>query len=323
VKSEIRAQGITDDGSLITHYPKVSVIVLNWNGLDDTVECLESLKKIAYANCEIIVVDNGSRGNDADILEERFGDYIHMIRNDKNYGYTGGNNIGIKYAIDGSKPDYVLVLNNDTVVAPDFLNRMIEIAEGDASIGVVGPKVCHRSNPDRIQSIGAKVNMWTGQASPIGVNEVDAGQYDDAVREVDYVSGCCMLVRTEVIQKVGLFDESFFCYWDETDYCLRTREAGCRVVCVPQARILHKTPGKVSGLPYYYMARNNFRFMRKHATRGQYRTFLFYYLGYHFWLMTGACLLYHHDVGRLVGLYRGVRDGLLDSDSGARFYARD
>jgi GT2 family glycosyltransferase len=322
VKSEIRAQGITDDGSLITHYPKVSVIVLNWNGLEDTVECLESLKRITYPNCEVIVVDNGSKGDDADELARGFGDYIHLIRNEKNYGYTGGNNIAIKYAMDNSKPDYVLVLNNDTVVHPDFLTRMVEVAEGNASIGIVGPKICYHNRPDRIQSVGAKVNMRTGQAHPIGVGEVDAGQYDAAL-EVDYVSGSCMLAKAEVIQKVGLFDESYFCYWDETDYCLRTREAGCRVICVPQAKIWHKAPGKVSGLPYYYMARNNFKFMRKHATRGQYRTFLSYYLGYHLWLMTGACLLYHRDAGRLLGLYRGMRDGLLDSDSGARFYAGD
>jgi GT2 family glycosyltransferase len=280
------------------------------------------------------VVDNGSEGNDARALEEKFRDYAHVVRNDRNYGYTGGNNIGIRYVSDRSSPDYVLILNNDTIVAPDFLDRMIKTAESDASIGIAGPKVYYHKFPDRIQSAGARVNMRTGQASLIGVKEVDSGQYDKQ-REVDYVIGCCLLIKREVIQKVGLFDESYFCYWDETDYCFRAREAGYKVVYVPGAKIWHKAPlklrmqekspqsGKASGLSYYFMARNNFKFMRKHATKGQYRSFLLYFFGYHFWFMTAVCLLYHRDVGRLLGFYRGAKDGVFSSESGAGHYGGD
>jgi len=312
-------------------FPKVSIIILNWNGLEDTVECLESLKNITYSNYEVIVVDNGSKGNDAQVLEERFGDYVHLIRNDKNYGYTGGNNIAIRYVVDNSAPDYFLILNNDIIVAPDFLDQMIKSTKSDASIGIVGPKVYYSSFPDHIQSVGGKVNMRTGQASLIGVKEIDAGQYNTR-QEVDYVFGCCLLIKNEVIQKVGLFDESYFCYWDETDYCFRAREANYKVVCIPEAKIWHKasiklkvwdkTPmsNKASGLPYYYMARNNFKFMKKHATKGQYRSFLFYFFGYQFWFMTTVCLLYHRDVGRLFGFYRGVKDGLFNSNYGANRY---
>ena len=311
--------------------PKVSIIILNWNGLKDTVECLESLKKVIYPNYEVIVVDNGSRGNDAQVLEEEFGDYIHLIRNDKNYGYTGGNNIGIRYALNNSSPDYFLILNNDTVVASDFLDQLIKAAESDASMGIAGSKVYYYDFPNRIQGVGGKVNMRTGQVSLIGVKEIDTGQYD-VQRDVDYIFGCCLLVRADVIQKVGLFDESYFCYWDETDYCFRAREAGYKVVYIPEAKIWHRAPmklkvwskastgGRPSGLPYYYMARNNFRFMRGHATKGQYRSFLFYFFGYHFWFTTGVCLLYHRDMRRFFGFYRGVRDGLCNSDSGARYY---
>ena len=311
--------------------PRVSIIILNWNGLEDTVECMESLKKITYHNYEIIVVDNDSKGNDAQVLEDKFGDYVRLIRNNKNYGYTGGNNIGIRYVADNSAPDYFLILNNDTIVAPDFLGQMIKVAESDASIGIVGPKVYYYHFPKRIQSAGGKVNMRTGQASLIGVKEIDAGQYDTQ-QEVDCVSGCCLLIKKEVIQKVGLFDESYFCYWDETDYCFRAREAGYKVLYIPEAKIWHKAPLKLriwdktpmaakrSGLYYYFMARNNFKFMKKHATNGQYRSFLFYFFGYHLWFMTAVCLLYHHDVGRLLGFYRGVKDGLSNSNSGTRHY---
>lgn len=314
--------------------PRVSIIILNWNGLEDTVECLESLRKITYPNHDVIVVDNGSKGNDAQVLEERFGDYIHLIRNDRNYGYAGGNNIAIRYVLDNSSPDYFLLLNNDTIVGPDFLGQMIEVAESDASIGIVGPKVYYHNFPTRIQGAGGRVNMRTGQASHIGIKEIDAGQYDTQ-QQVDYVFGCCLLITKEAIQKVGLFDESYFSYWEETDYCFRAREAGYKVVYIPEAKIWHKAPlklkvwdrspggGKASGLYYYYMARNNFKFMRKYATKLQYCSFLFHFLGYHFWFMTGVCLLYHRDVGRLSGFYRGVKDGLLNSDSGARHYVRD
>ena len=312
----------------------VSIIILNWNGVEDTAECLQSLKKITYPNYEIIVVDNGSKGNDAGVLEERYGNYAHVIRNDRNYGYTGGNNIGIRYVLDKSSPEYLLILNNDTIAAPDFLDQMVKMAEGDDSIGIAGPKVYYHRLPNRIQSAGARVNMRTGQASLIGVKEVDTGQYDKQ-REVDYVSGCCLLMKREVIQKAGLFDESYFCYWDETDYCFRAREAGYKVVYVPGAKIWHKAPlkltvrdknptsGKASGLSYYFMARNNFKFMRKHATKGQYRSFLLYFFGYHFWFMTAVCMLYHRDVRRLFGFYRGAKDGLFNSESCARHYGGD
>jgi len=315
----------------MSDYAKVSIIILNWNGLKDTVECLESLKKVTYPNYEVIVVDNGSKGNDVQVLEERFGDYIHLIRNDRNYGYTGGNNIAIRYVLKNSSPDYFLILNNDTIVAPDFLGQMIKVAESDASIGIVGPKVYYYDFPSRIQSAGAKINMRTSQNSLIGIKQIDTGQFDTQ-QEADYVSGCCLLIKKELIQKVGLFDESYFCYWDETDYCARAREAGYKVVYTPEAKMWHKAPlklkvwdktpmsGKASGLPYYYMARNNFKFMRRHARKGQYRSFLLYFFGYYFWFMTGVCVLYHHDIRQFIAFYRGVRDGLLNFEDGAKFY---
>ena len=304
------------------NHPKVSIIILNWNGLKDTIECLESLKKVTYPNYEVTVVDNASARDDVKILRERFEGYIHIIQNDKNYGYTGGNNIGIRHSLASSQPDYFLILNPDTVVNPDFLSRMTEVAQKDALIGIVGPKVYFYDFPNCIQSVGAKINMWTGQTTPIGLKQTDVGQYDKP-REVDYVTGCCMLVKKEVISKIGLFDESYFCYWDETDYCTRARKAGYKVSCVPDSTIRHKAPMKEkiwqktlasrqsSGLPLYYSARNNFKFMRKHATKLQYVSFLACFFGYYFWLMTALCLLYYRDTNRLTSFYRGVKDGLL------------
>jgi len=316
------------------NYPRVSIIILNWNGLEDTIECLESLKKITYPNYEVILVDNGSEGNDAQVLKEKFGDYIHLIRNDRNYGYTGGNNIGIRYALDKGSPDYILILNNDMVVAPDFLTEMVKVAESDDSIGIVGPKVYYYDFPDIIHSAGMKTNAWLGYFGSIGYKHLDAGQYDTQ-QEVDSISGCCLLVKKEIIHQVGMFDESYFCYWDEVDYCFRAKSAGFRIIYVPQAIAWHKKvlkkkiwgklpyEEKASALAYYYWTRNSFKFARKRSTKGQYYTFLVYFFGWRFVFMTGICLLYHHNLRQLVAFYRGGRDGLFNSEAGAKAYVKD
>jgi len=116
---------------MIMQHPKVSIIILNWNGLKDTIECLESLKKITYPNYEVIVVDNDSKGNDADILEERYKNYIRVIRNKENLGFAGGNNVAIRQVLKEEKSDYILLLNNDTIVEPNFLEELIKIALQD------------------------------------------------------------------------------------------------------------------------------------------------------------------------------------------------
>lgn len=304
--------------------PKVSIIVLNTNDLKDTLECLSSLKKMTYRNYDVIVVDNASTGDDVKILRERFEGYIHIIQNDKNYGYTGGNNIGIRHSLASSQPDYFLILNPDTVVSPDFLSRMIEVAEKDALIGIVGPKVYYYDSPKRIQSAGAGVNMWTGQSFSFGARQIDTGQYNRQ-KEVDCLIGCCLLINSEVIKKIGMFDESYFCYWDETDYCARTKKAGFKLVCAPEATIRHKSPikEKVWGknprrnrsaeFTYYYMARNNFRFMRKHASKAQYCSFVLYFFGWHLWFTAAVCILYYRDSRDFIAFCRGIRGGICSS----------
>ena len=325
---------LTNDGNQSLNSPKVSIIILNWNGLKDTIDCLESLKKITYPNYEVIVVDNGSRGNDAQVLNENFGDYIHLIHNDKNYGYTGGNNIGIRYALSTSSPDYFLILNNDVVVAPDFLTPMIKIAKDDNSIGIIGPKLYYYDFPSIIYSAGMTTNMRLGAFSSIGHKQLDTGQYD-IQQEVDSIAGCCLLVSKKVIHEVGTFDESFFSYCDEIDYCFRAQRDGFRNMYVPQAIAWHKKVlnikfwGKLSymeqgrPLDFYYGTRNNFKFMRKHGSKRQYLTFLLHFFCWRLCFMTGICLLFHKNISELVAFYRGMRDGLLNSEASAKIYTKD
>jgi len=304
----------------INNHPKVCIIILNWNGLEDTIECLESLKKISYPNYEVIVVDNGSEGEDAQVLKEKFGDYIYLIRNDKNYGSTGGNNIGMRYALDNSNADYLLLLNNDTIVDAQFITEMLKVAETDPTIGIAGARVYYYDDPDRLQPAGVKISLWTAQTKGLVEapmqrtkrTEVDGGQYDP-VREVDWVTGCCFLIKKRVVENIGFFDESFFCYWDEPDYCLRAKKAGYKIVYVPRAKLWHKVGAatkKVTGFGHYYGARNSFLFMRKHATRWQYRCFLIYFFGVYFWRVTAGCFMHRRHPRMLFSFYQGIRDGL-------------
>lgn len=313
------------------NYPKVSIIILNRNGLGDTVECLESLKKITYPNYEVIVIDNGSHGNDVQVLRDKFGDYIHLIENNKNYGACGGRNIGMRYALENSDPDYFLLFDNDTVVDPKCVTEMAKVAEADPTVAVAGAKIYYYDNPDRLQSVWGRIDFWRGQpvytprvvADKMKTIEIDRGQYD-SIKEVNWVACGCFLIKKRALENIGFFDESYFMYWEEPDYCIRAKQAGYNIAYVPKAKIWHKfgqTTKKVTGLSRYFGARNRFRFMRKYASPWQYRCFLVYFFGFYIWVATGYYLIFHYSPGDLLGYWRGARDGLFNSEAAAKFYS--
>lgn len=302
-------------------FPKVSIIISNWNGVHDTVECLESLRKIDYPNYVITVVDNGSKCDEAKALIERFGNYIYVIENDKNYGYAAGANIGIKYALSNDHPDYCMVLNNDTKVDRLFLSELVKAAENDKFIGVVGPKVYHYDEPNLIQTIGGKLNINTGTLNE-HMAEVDRGQHDET-KEVDW-HGPCLVVKSEVIKKIGLYDDDYFVFWEDVDFCFRVRKAGYRIIYVPSSRIWHKggrSTGRLNGL--YYPIRNRFLFMRKHATKLQYFSFLAYFFCYDIWYRFFSLVSkYRWDFSKVRAVYSGIKDGASDSKSAEKNYRR-
>jgi GT2 family glycosyltransferase len=302
--------------------PKVSIITLNWNGLENTTECLESLKKINYPNYKVIVVDNGSEGNDAQVLEERFGDYIHLIKKDKNYGFAGGANIGMRYALNNSNPDYLLLLDNDTVVDPEFLTEMVKVAEAAPAIGIAQAKIYYYDEPDRLQFIGGRINLWigdiigktTGIDRILGRKEIDRGQHD-LIKEAEFTTFWCALLKRKVVESIGLFDERYFLGCEDFDYCLRAKEADYKTVYIPKAKVWHKwrTAHEIDGFFEYYGPRNRFQLMKQHATRWQYCSFLIYFFGVHFWLATAYYLMWLRRPRALVSFYKGVRDGLFNS----------
>jgi GT2 family glycosyltransferase len=285
--------------------PKVSLIMLTWNNYQDTKKCLESLRKITYPNCKIIVVDNGSTDKSGERLKKEFPQY-RFIRNDSNLGFAEGNNVGIRHALKRGA-DYVLLLNNDTIVDPGFLEPLVEIAETDDQIGVAGPMNYFYDAPKVIQSIGAGINLWKGSHSIIGIREVDKGQYNEPM-EVDYVSGAALLVKRRMIEDIGLLDPDYFLYSEEVDWCYRAAKAGYKIMAVPESKIWHKvsssTGGTKSPLSAYYMTRNRILFMRKHARIYHWPTFLSFFA---MDILNGllSCAK-HRDIKRAKAMIKGI-----------------
>lgn len=250
-------------GEQMMSAPKVIIIVLNYNGLADTLACLESLALLDYSNYEVTVVDNGSTDGSVPVIRERF-PTVTMFENDENLGYTGGNNVGLRYAL-AQGADYVLLLNNDTEAASDFLRRLVEAAEADPLIGVTGPTIYYHEQPDIIWSAGGVIDWERGSTRMVGLDERDEGQFGADSRAVDFVTGCAMLVRRATVEQVGLLDERFFAYYEESEWCVRAAKAGYKILHVPLARIWHKISPSTradSSLVHYYMTRNRLLFLK-------------------------------------------------------------
>jgi GT2 family glycosyltransferase len=242
----------------------VYVIILNWNGWKDTAECVESCLKLSYADSRILIVDNGSSDDSEAILRERFPD-IELIQTGVNLGFAGGNNAGIRYALNHGA-DYVWLLNNDTVVAPDALTALVAAARQEPKAGMLGSKIYYFDEPDRLWFAGGWINYRIARTGHIGSGETDAGRYD-TLRETDYITGCSLLVPRDVIESVGLMDERFFLLFEETDWNERTRRSGWKILYVPASRVRHKVSRSLesdwAGY-YYYLTRNSLLFTAKH-----------------------------------------------------------
>jgi GT2 family glycosyltransferase len=248
--------------------PSVMIVVLNWNGLSDTLDCLMSLQRLDYPDCKVVVVDNGSVDGSVEVVRTRFPG-IMLVENEENLGYAGGNNVGLRYAL-AQGMDYVLLLNNDTEVAPDFVSRLVAAAEVDLAVGVVGPTIYYHDRPDDIWSAGGAIDWQRGRTWMVGLNERDVGQFGQESCEVDFVTGCALLVKRAVLEQVGLLDERFFAYYEDTEWCVRIARAGYRIVHVPEAKIWHKiSPDAQADSPliHYYMTRNRLLFLKVTGAR--------------------------------------------------------
>jgi GT2 family glycosyltransferase len=245
----------------------VFVIVLNWNGKDDTLECLSSLRKAGVPGSHTLVVDNGSTDGSVGAIRSRFPDST-ILEMKQNLRFAGGNNRGIAFAL-GNGAEFVLLLNNDTVVDEGFLGPLVERMRADNSIGMVAPKICYHAPPGRIWFAGARISYWLGTMAHIGIREEDHGQYDTA-RETDYATGCCVLVRRELIESAGMLDEAFFMYTEDADWSVRARKKGFRIFYEPRSRIHHKVSVSAGGNLSWFKLRNKYvsqmKFFARHAS---------------------------------------------------------
>ena len=292
--------------------PRVVLIVLNWNGKDDTIECLRSLQQLSYHNFEILVVDNGSTDGSVTHFRQEFPG-ISVVENGTNLGFAEGNNVGIRWAIRRGA-DYVLVLNNDTVVDKDFLTYLIVVAENDPSIGFAGPKVYYydfNGRRDVLSFVGASFNVTLGKVNRFGVKTIDRGQYD-RIREVDYIEGSCLLARVDSLTRVGLFNPTYRFYWEDVELCFRGRKAGYKSVCVPTATIWHKV-GMQAGTKrvqgYFYVARNRVLFVKEYASSSQLLIFLCYLFAFEFWEVILVSIFKQRSVPQAVAYFKGTIAG--------------
>jgi len=224
----------------IENSTKVEIIILTWNGKEDTIECLNSLLKVNYDNFDITVVDNASNDDSAERIAAEFPS-VKLLKNNENLMYAGGNNVGIKEALRG-EAEYILLLNNDTILHEDFLKYLLESFKSDDKIGIVAPKINYYNNRKLIWYAGGFVNLFTGNIFHRGLRKWDDGKYDLS-NEVDYATGCCMLIKRKLFEKIGLLDEEYYIYSEDVDFSFKAHAAGYKVVFEPRSLIYLSEPG--------------------------------------------------------------------------------
>jgi GT2 family glycosyltransferase len=282
--------------------PKVSIIILNWNGWKDTIECLESLYRISYPNYEVIIVDNGSANESVQKIKDwadgkekissKFFDYdpknkpikyyeytkkeleegkyltkkkkldklpsdkkLFILKNDQNYGFAEGNNIAMRQVLKEKQSEYILLLNNDTVVKIDFLTELSSKLKLDHSVGIVGSNSYNYYNGE-IDFGGGRVNWWLGRPYAIK-HEVNT--------YTDFITGCSMLIRLSHLANVGLFDKSYFCYFEDADLCERFKKNKFNLSIAHKSVVMHKISksSKRNGIYHYYFSRNRLMFNKR------------------------------------------------------------
>jgi len=254
--------------------PIVAIIILNWNGLKDTLDCLESIRGLATGNYRVVVVDNGSADNSAAVLKNRYPD-ITVVELERNLGYTGGNNVGIRHAL-GLGAHYFWLLNNDTIVFPDSLARLLDVAERSPALGLLSPSVHYYDQPERVQYRGCLID-WKNHRLVIPDSPEGAEVRSNGEPCPESQFGTALLIKREVVEKVGLLREDLFAYWEDVEYCVRAyRKGGYRNSTVTDAKILHKCPvpeamkERKSPAYYFFMTRNKYFFWMEYL-RGKER----------------------------------------------------
>lgn len=232
--------------------PNVGIVISNYNGWQDTVQCLESLQKQTYRDFEIILLDDASTNDSVQQLQKHLTENTVFLPQEANSGFAAVNNVGMRRALaDGC--DWVLLLNNDTVVAPDFLEMLLRETPAGA---VSCPKMLFLDPPDEIWFAGGELDRATGKVKHLGGHEKDGPAFAEK-KQVSFITFCCVLLPRQVVEEVGFLDETLFMYCEDVDYCIRLADAGVPLWFLPDAKIWHKAGGSAGGmLSVYYITRN-------------------------------------------------------------------
>ncbi len=285
----------------------VYAITLNWNRPLDTLACLEALTRLTYPRLRLLVVDNGSTDESLTIIRGAFPD-LEMACNARNLGFGAGMNAGIQHALSHGA-DYVFLVNNDAIVAPDALDELVQAAILTGA-GMVAPKIFYHAEHERIWSVGARRHAWTLEMIDDAIGEKDTPHWQHIV-ERDYLVGCALLISRQAIQDVGLFDERFFMYYEDLDLSLRMQRSGYRLFLAPRAHVWHKVSlssgGRESPMERYWMGRSSSLFFRKYTQRWRWLIVGPYRLGSA--IKTSLRLLVRRRGKALLAYWRGLYDG--------------
>lgn len=291
----------------------VAIIILNWNGLSHTRRCLMSLEKISYPDYSVFVVDNGSEDGSAEKLKNEFPQH-HFLINEKNLGFTGGNNTGINHAQKLGYP-YFMLLNNDTEVSPDFLDHLMDCLKSESKIGLVQPLILFQDSPGIIWSAGGAYNSWLGISKTLG-DRKNLKEYQSEKTDLDWATGCCLLFSKEILEKTGGLANAFFAYFEDVDWSLRIRKAGYKIKLAPKSIIYHEGNGSsknqseegvLSPTVFYLHSRNQlFQLRRHHSGLQAVLAWPYHLLKYVGW-MSYFCLRGRFKKMRAVA--KGIRDG--------------
>jgi GT2 family glycosyltransferase len=246
----------------VNHEPSVSFVVVNWNQCELTLDCLASLSRQHYENFNVILVDNGSMDGSVAAIREGF-PTVTVIENGQNLGFTGGNNAGIRAAL-AQRPDYVFLLNNDTAVDPDMLSKLVDVAESDIRIGITAPTMLYFAKRDMIWCGGNRIDWRNGATYRLRDGTHESALQDTPCEDADFLTACAVCVRRAVFETIGLLEDRYFIYYDDTDLCARASKAGWRLMYVPRAKMWHKVSAAMgidSPTTDYYMVRNSFLFL--------------------------------------------------------------
>jgi GT2 family glycosyltransferase len=267
------------DKSSSVSLPRVWIIVLQWNGWEYTRDCLDSLAARTYPNAEVMVVDNGSTDGSLERLREAKG--IRVIENGRNLRFSEGNNVALREALQEGV-DLALLLNNDTLVEPGFLEPLVEFLGRHPKAGAAAPLILYADPPPRVWFAGGVVNFWLGLTAHLGLRAADKGQFQQPVR-CGYLTGCAMLVRREVLEQVGLLDPGYFIYAEDADFSIRVARTGRELWMVPASRIRHRISASSGGgtTPFkmYHRAYSNARLFARHARAWHWLTWPLAYAG--------------------------------------------